>query len=527
MTSSRSRASTNRALGVALALATLIGLLVVGPGSAYAGRKRVVVLEFEGPAAAKFHKDVVKLIKKSHTVVPTDKWLSTADKLNVSGVTDKNVKKVAAKLKVDAVVQGRIEKRRNKYLIHLKLRSGKLGAVVGSQIDTKANGAKIDGKAAKEIRSELVEAIADISSAKPRGGDDEEDQEAAEEEDEPVAKGKAKKGRDESEEEAAEDEQEPVAKRKKGFARRDEEATAEEKVGGDEEPEQAAEEPEENQVASRDDDEEEEDEEETASVKKRGSKDGPADPLSPAERAVDLQVGASFTRRTLGWSVASDLMNKPPPYRGKIPVPGILIDATIYPLAIGHKRKGFLKNLGLTVMYDRVIKISSKDTATGMELASSESRYAVGAAFRQPLGASTVVGVMARYGAQSFAIAGNAGVPSVSYTIVDPTAFLRYSVSSNFVVGASVGYMLIMGIGTIGQGDQYGSGGASGVQGDLGVDYMLTKSLFLHGGFRFNTIALKFDGTGARTEAGGAAGQDVFGARDTYLGGAVTLGYAY
>jgi len=68
MTTSRSISSRTGLLGVAVvACAVVLGT----GGVASAGRKRVVVLDFEGPKGEKFHDDVVKLIKKTHTVVPT------------------------------------------------------------------------------------------------------------------------------------------------------------------------------------------------------------------------------------------------------------------------------------------------------------------------------------------------------------------------------------------------------------------------------------------------------------------------
>ena len=42
----------------------VLAALVLWMGRAEAGRKRIVVLDFEGPKAEKFHADVVKLIKK-------------------------------------------------------------------------------------------------------------------------------------------------------------------------------------------------------------------------------------------------------------------------------------------------------------------------------------------------------------------------------------------------------------------------------------------------------------------------------
>jgi hypothetical protein len=65
-----------------LALAVIV--LWVGVANA-GGRKRVVVLDFEGPKADKFHDDVVKLIKKSHSVISAEKWNGAAEDLGAAG----------------------------------------------------------------------------------------------------------------------------------------------------------------------------------------------------------------------------------------------------------------------------------------------------------------------------------------------------------------------------------------------------------------------------------------------------------
>jgi len=138
------------------ASSTLIALaLVLFAAPAWAG-KRVVVLDFEGPKAEKFHDDIVSLLKKSHIIVPTSKWNSTAEFLDAAAVSDGNFKKIAKKLKIDAIVQGKIEKRRDEYIIRLKVRAGSSGEVVGNGVDTKAEGPRVDGKSSKDIKEELL-----------------------------------------------------------------------------------------------------------------------------------------------------------------------------------------------------------------------------------------------------------------------------------------------------------------------------------------------------------------------------------
>jgi hypothetical protein len=172
MKNSRSIASTSKLLAVAVAVAAVLGAGRV----AEAGRKRVVVLEFEGPRSEKFHDDLVRLIKKTHTVVPAEKWNGTAEQLGAGTRSGRDVKKVARKLKIDAIVEGKIEKRRDEFIIRLKLRAGRSGEPIGDSIDTKAEGPRIDGRAQKDLRDELVGKIDDMESNHDgAGGDDADD----------------------------------------------------------------------------------------------------------------------------------------------------------------------------------------------------------------------------------------------------------------------------------------------------------------------------------------------------------------
>ena len=171
MTSSISSISRSRFW---LAIAALVIVMTASSLASAGSRKRVVVLDFDGPKAEKFHDDIVKLLKKSHTVVATDKWNGTADELDAAKVTEKNVKKVAKKLKIDDIVTGKIEKRRDKYIIRLKLRAGTSGELVGNTIDTKADGPRLDGKAQSDLKDELIGQIDNLEANHGGGGDDDE-----------------------------------------------------------------------------------------------------------------------------------------------------------------------------------------------------------------------------------------------------------------------------------------------------------------------------------------------------------------
>ncbi len=599
MTSSRSRVSRNSLLALVAVLAWWC-VTAVSPGVADASRRRVVILDLSGPKAKKFHDGIVKVVKKSHTVVPLAKWKSTARDLGVTKPTASGIKKVAKKLKIDAIVEGKIDKRRSAYIVRLKLRQGSTGEVVGNSVETKSSGPRVDANAARDLKDELVAQISDLSTNRGRrASEDEDDEEDAPSRRTPVAR------RDDAEDDDQDDEDderddtrgtrrsstegrrddsddEDASPSRRGFGRRDDEDRSDEddtratrsaradrddespsRRGGrdrDDETDDEADPPprraarsddddrsndddrsdEEDDeggrrgrtVARRDDDEsddESDDEdgiEEGVAPKPRGL---PAH-LTPGERAVDAVLGVSFNARRLSWSVVSDLGNKPPPYKG-IPVAGVFLDATVYPRAIGHKHKGVLRHLGATLMFDKVVKISSKvgDTA----LATSQSRWAIGATFRLPLG-KLIPSASVRFGKQSFTIspAGTVepGIPNVSYTLLEPMLAVRYQAGPKMLGYVQVGYLAVLGTGDMQSNMQYGPATVSGIEAEVGIDYSFTSSLFGRAALRFETIGHKFRGGTMQTnlrDGDTMNDQDVFGARDMYLGGALTLGYLY
>ncbi|HEY5937067.1 MAG TPA: hypothetical protein VIU61_20595, partial [Kofleriaceae bacterium] len=134
-------------------------------------------MPFEGEKAEKFHEAVVKLVKKSHSVIPVDKYTSTADDLSATKLNEKNVKKVAKKLKLDGVVTGTVEKRRDEYILRIKVRAGTTGEYVGNVINTKAEGPRLDGSAARDLKDELIDLISNLDSIRnAKSGEDEEEE---------------------------------------------------------------------------------------------------------------------------------------------------------------------------------------------------------------------------------------------------------------------------------------------------------------------------------------------------------------
>jgi hypothetical protein len=101
-------------------------------------------------------------------------------------------------------------------------------------------------------------------------------------------------------------------------------------------------------------------------------------------------------------------------------------------------------------------------------------------------------------------------------------------------LNAQVEVLAVMNTGTgsgdIGNGKEYGKASTVGFEGDVGLDYSITRNVFLRASARVESIGMTFQADpNAKTNNRDAdpTTQDVQSARDTYFGGAVTIGYLY
>lgn len=664
MMSSRLNASTNNHSRwmARLCIAGLALFVVTLPAVAHA-RRRIVILDFDGPKAQQFRVDVERIVKKQHTVIPVDKWNAAAEEMDATSLSEKNVKKVAKRLNIDGVISGKVEKRRDEYILRLKVREGKTGEVVGNPIDSKTGGPRLDGASTREIKSELFDTLDILDTGGGESEIEEEEEEtrprkfvkrgaeeeaAADEEDvrpsKPV-KGKTRQPVEEEEElpvakpvkgsktkpvEPVEDEepvvtikgkktakpaepiedeppvvavkakktatpavvQEPeppvVAKASKPpVVAKVEPVKVKAKIDDDENPIVAAKpskaaKPVKPLVASATIDEENDEEDEAkkppsfvpktkvkakakakpkaVAVADDDSDDGDSDAsvsgsfeplrdelaLNPAHRAIDVTGGLSFTARRLRFtSAAIAAPGKAPRSYDSIPVAGITVDGEAYPMAYGHKRRGFLTNIGVTAMFDRTLSIRTRlrytDATNGMarekELQSTYQRFAVGALYRHNLGSPErpllVTGGM-RFGSQSFTVdrggldAVIVDIPAVKYTIFEPSVGIKYALNRRMTVGTELGILLMTSTGEIQSASQYGPATVTGFEGDAFFDFLITDKIFARAAFRGETIGFKFKGFGMLSNMRDAdPEQDVSAARDTYFGGSITAGYLF
>lgn len=556
MTTSRSTGSLSSGVARLLGLVALLlaAWILVRPGVAEA-RRRIVVLELQGDRAEDFQDELVAFLKKKHSVVPTKKWIEAAEDLSATRVTDKNVKKVAKKLSIDGVISGTVEKRGSRYYLRLTLRAGTDGkTVTTAELVERAPRFSAEGRAT--LTDELLGAIDELESS----GDDAADDEDADD-GRGFGRGKAR-DRDADDDADADDDdggrrltakqraaKEKAAreKAKRDRARRDRddddeiEMTGDEATGDDDDARPGRGRRDRDRVAdARDDDDDEaplgrrRDDDEDVEIE--GVADGDLGPADPRVRPFDVAAGLSFTARRLSFDT-SLTTNQPLGYKSN-PVAGVQVGADLFPLAFNRKNRSITRNLGLTFVFDRVIKIESQIQQSGMvyKLGTTEQHYGVGAIYRHLVGAKLTVTASVRYNRRKFVIDhANAAmpdavdIPDVSYTYVDPGVGLRYVLGPKMAFGADVRYLVVTDTGAMQSDQQYGGTKASGV--DLGgrFDYQVGAKLLVRAALGLTRIAATYDGTGPLTSNrdGDTTTQDVSGATDLYVGGALTGVYLF
>ena len=583
------KASTNSRSAAIAALT--FWLVAAASADAWAG-KRVVVLDFDGPQAESFHGDVERIVKKAFVLVPVGKWNKAAEANEIERLSEKNVKMLCKKVGVDGVVSGKIEKRRDEYIVRLKLRECSSGEMVGNPIDVKASGPRLDGGASRTLREELTDAIATLSSG--GGGDDDGgggDDADADEPKKPKFGGKVKNpDADDDADVDADEPKKPVKGKKPPVV-----ADADDDDADVVEPKKPVKGKKPPVVADADDDDVVEPKKPVKGKKPvavkadpppvdddepKGNADADDEPLttpkpkkpkkvvasednegeirdgdggddaSPAsaanlswsQRAVDAKLGLSFMRRTMSFTSSLPAENQPAEYKGP-PAPAAYLDVTIFPMAIGHKRKGIIKDIGLAIGFDRVLKLqSSVEFLDGMatksaKVATTSQRFTIGAVFRHAFGAGVTAPVVTaglRYSSKKFALSttglpdGAIDLPNVAYSSIDPSLSAIYPISPKLAVNAGFGAMLISKTGQIQNTNQYGPAKVLGLELEAGVDYLVTKAIFVHAGVSLSTVGFTFKGQGDKTTMRDMdMDVDVTAARDTYLGGVATAGFTY
>jgi len=156
-----------------------VGLMAAGCalGRAPEPPKRIAVVKFKGAKAKKLQHIVADMVGKHHDLVSYKQYSRAARKLGARRMQAKHVRRVAAELSIDAVVEGKLVRRsRRSYTLKLLVREG----VTGKTIQTYSipvRKRRISESNQRKLEDKLLDLIAEIE---PIARDDEGDEEEVE-----------------------------------------------------------------------------------------------------------------------------------------------------------------------------------------------------------------------------------------------------------------------------------------------------------------------------------------------------------
>lgn len=105
--------------------------LVAAPRPALARKKRVVVLPFSGPAGAAARRGVLMGLKRKTIGVSAKKFQSAADTLGVDETSAEGIAAACSKIRCDAVIKGKVSKRRRRFNVVVTVYDGGTGQALG------------------------------------------------------------------------------------------------------------------------------------------------------------------------------------------------------------------------------------------------------------------------------------------------------------------------------------------------------------------------------------------------------------
>lgn len=238
-----------------------------------------------------------------------------------------------------------------------------------------------------------------------------------------------------------------------------------------------------------------------------------------------LYAGLSVVRRKFGFG--NDIGN----YNGA-PAGSISLDASLYPLLYTKNAKGWKRNIGIGLAYERSVGLKSRfeGGTDNSELPTTQSRFIIDARYRIRFGKKArALTVLGTFGVErlSFNIdRSNAPtgvtimVPDTKYTSVIPGAEVWYPINEKLAVLASANMKVVVGAGQIVDSSQYGTGKGYGFGLAGGAEYLITDTISVRGGLQYDQIKIDFQGDGDLSMMGNFEQSS-----DTYLGGFVTTGF--
>jgi hypothetical protein len=485
-------------------------------------KPKVAVVAFEGDGNGAVHDVVSELLDTDYQLTGARQVTRTIDKLGLdTEMSDKDLKKLANELEVDAIVRGDLSKSGKRKLLHVKL--------------------FVNGKKVKGFKVEFASAESDKFKTALKDKFDEK-----------LAKGGGKKKPVVAEEPPATDEEDPLGgKKTKKTAKPDktetsagtkpERSIADDEAASDapadeEKPAEQASDDEatggEKKVAAAGADDEEIGVSATAEPTKSSSSGRAANKV-----AVRLDVGPSATSRTLTFNSRA-FEQAPKPYENAL-VGGMRVGGELYPLAFGNPH-GILAGIGFAGHYDQTLKLNLQSTAQpGTKFPVEQKHWGVGMRIRIGFGRSARAPTVTLGGGyfhrifkvdRTALMQGNIiDLPDVFYRGFDPGLELRVPIIKQVALVLGGQALLVTDTGQIQQLYSYGQAKVTGGQGMAGIDVVIANRVALRIAGEYAQLGFKFSGNGEQTYNRDLdpATADVGGASDKYIGGAATLAVLY
>jgi hypothetical protein len=456
-----SRGSRSSRTFLRAATTFFVALALAAPADA-AAKKKVAVIDFKGPAL-KAEKAVVKALKdEGFQIVGPTNWKKAEQKAKAKGRSEKALSKAAAKAGVAAIVIGSIQKKGKKSLLVLKVHDGKSGTLLET-VEIPLKGAKIDAKAEAAIAQDLAPVV--------RRGES-----AGEDEEKPVRGAREEKT-------AKADLPPPIDTPRR-----------EERVAGTG------------------------DSGDPTTVKKKKKTEEPGE----GEKRSLFTAGAGMSLWARNMTVSpTDAADT---YKGQ-PVPGLRIDAEVYPAAAFSR--SIAADFGIGFMFD-AIWLKSEMSGGSEKLKTTQMQWGVDLRWRWKFldsPTSPVLKAAIQFSQLSFKIGDRSlvptlNIPDVTYTSVAPMVGINFPLGSQmFQLGAMLGFPVA--VSEKGSPDNTATSGTPwGISVGVNFDFYPLPWLLTRAQFGLVRYAVKFT-------PDVAAGATATGMSDMYIGGVISAGYVW
>lgn len=513
-------------------LIVICGLCIAIPTHAVARPKtKIAVAPLDGDAGNKVALAVVDaLAGKDYEVIGPRQTGREMTRLGLDQLDGKGTRKLAQKLGVVAIIDGKVGKAGKKRSLHLEVhRRGK--PADGFTVEFKSAsssgfrrgvhdeiGKKLDG--AGDDPAEDDEPRRPFADSGERSRNADEDRRRADDE----QTRKADEDRKRADEDERSRRQAESDRKRDEDARARRQAEADRKRGDDDAPRKSSEGRKRRTAAA-------DDEDDRSTRKRRSRSNNDAAPLIAAR----VGAGASVAQRLLSWDLRGGLTGTQVPPRVQTTAGAGRVDGEVYPFALADPSSS-LAALGLAAAYDRTFGLSIKVPNQTVSAPIDQSHFSVGARYRFAIGDASSLALGLDYASRKY-VAERGGLmgavldaPDVAYSAVSPGAWLRVPVASSVTVFGGADGLLIFEAGAIQRTASYGPATVYGLEGTAGVDIALTRQIEVRVGVEYSQIMFTFTPKGptmANNRDNNPATQDVMGATDRSIGGAVTLGFVY